>query len=87
MAKIGQDGQEMDFKRRKIVQHDRFRKKRNFLVTPSGRARGPSGICKFAEFAGFGQDLVVGPTQLHPFGGRRIQLPFGPAPPPCLVLS
>ena len=33
---------------------------------------------------GLGKNLTENPTQLHPFGGRRIQLRCAPSPPPCL---
>ena len=37
-----------------------------------------------AFMQGLGKNLQGDPTQLHPFGGRRIQLRCAPSPPPCL---
>ena len=37
-----------------------------------------------AFMQGLGKNLQKDPTQLHPFGGRRIQLRCAPSPPPCL---
>ena len=47
------------------------------------RRRCPEGVvdCKFARI---GNSLHVILNTAYPCGGRRIQLPCGPSPPPCL---
>ena len=59
--------------------------KKTLKIGRGGLTRGGLRDCKFARIGRIWQRPGSDPSQLHPAGrGRRIHLPCGPTPPPCL---